>query len=398
MAAGYERRPMIPTIAPLTAADEWFNHQIVNTHAAVGTPDRAWTEKAWFALFRKDGSMSASFGLGKYANRNVLDGFAGVQVGTQQRTVRASRVLGPRIEDMDVGPLRYEVLEPFKTIRLSCAENAAQPLRFELTFHATTPAFFEKRDVVVHAGRTASDVIRYHQAGSISGWIEIEGKRIAVDPEEWTGFRDRSWGIREHVGLDPTDLVPGSAGGTGSNKAGTGYHFNWLVSKIDRPDGTSYDLAYYFRDFGGGAAPDFFSGYINECDGTQIPILHLYPEIDYRASDKAAMRGRVTAILAGPGKSVEERVFEIEALDPEMGFRLLPGMYGEWKGAIHGSYKGEDFLDGECIDDVNAPERTAENYRWQIRDRPVRVREGGNAGYGDMESIILGEYPGVKFV
>ena len=27
---------MIPTIAQLTAADEWFNHQIVNTHAAVG--------------------------------------------------------------------------------------------------------------------------------------------------------------------------------------------------------------------------------------------------------------------------------------------------------------------------------------------------------------------------
>ena len=394
---------MIPSIAPLTAADEWFNHQIVNTHAAVGTADRAWTEKAWFALARKDGKMAASFGLGKYANRNVLDGFAGVQIGTQQRTVRASRVLSSRIDDTDVGPLRYEVLEPFKAIRITLAENAAQPLRFELTFHATMPAFFEKRDVVVHAGRMASDVIRYHQAGTIAGWIEIAGERIAVNPDEWSGFRDRSWGVREHVGLDPADLVPGSAGGTGSSKAGSGYHFNWLVSKIDRPDGSSYDLAYYFRDFGGtnshaGGAPDFFSGYINESDGTQIPILHLYPEIDYRVADKAAMKGRITAVLAGPGKSVVERVFEIEALDAEMGFRLLPGMYGEWQGAIHGSFKGEQFLDGECVEDVNAPDKTAENYRWQIRDRPVRIREGENAGYGDMESIILGEYPGVRFV
>jgi len=32
---------MIPSIAALTAADEHFNHQIVNTHAAVGTPDEA---------------------------------------------------------------------------------------------------------------------------------------------------------------------------------------------------------------------------------------------------------------------------------------------------------------------------------------------------------------------
>lgn len=389
---------MIPTIAPLTDADEFLNHQIVNTHATVASADRAWTEKVWFALMRKDGSLQASFGLGKYANRNVLDGFAGVQRGTQQRTVRASRVLRPRLEDTRVGPLSYEVVEPFRTIRIALAANAAQPIAFELTFSATMPAFFEKRDTVFAAGRAASDVIRYHQAGTIAGWIEIAGERIAVEPEDWVGFRDHSWGVREHVGKDPVDLVPGHLGATGGSKAGQPYHFNWLVSKIDRPDGTSYDLAYYFRDFGGEGPPEFFSGYINESDGTQVPILHLYPEIAYRAGDKAAMRGRVTAILAGKGKSVEERVFEIEALDPEMGFRLLPGMYGPWKDQIHGSFKGEDFLDGECIDEVNAPEKTAENYRWQIRDRPIRIREGANAGYGDMESIIIGEYPGVTLI
>lgn len=389
---------MIPSIAQLTAADELFNHQIVNTHAAVGTADRGWTEKAWFTLMRKDAQLQVDFGLGKYANRNVLDGFAGVQRGTQQRTVRASRVLAPRLDDMDVGPLGYEVIDPFKAIRITLAKNSAQPVSFDLTFHATMPAFFENRDVVVHAGRIASDVIRYHQAGTISGWIEIDGERIAVDPQDWFGFRDRSWGIREHVGLDPTDLVPSSIGATSSSKAGAPYHFNWLVSKIDRPGGTSYDLAYYFRDFGGDGPLQFFSGYINESDGQQIPILHLYPEIDYRASDRAAMRGRITAILAGPGASTVERVFEIESIDPDMGFRLLPGMYGAWKGQIHGSFKGEDFLDGECVDDVNAPEKLAETYRWQIRDRPVRVREGENTGYGDMESIIIGDYPGVRIV
>ena len=246
---------MIPSIAPLTAADELFNHQIVNTHAAVGTPDRAWTEKAWFTLMRKDAQLQINFGLGKYANRNLVDGFAGVQHGTQQRTVRASRVLAANLDDVNVGPLGYEVLEPYKAIRLSLADNSAQPLRFELTFHATMPAFFENRDVVVHEGRLASDVIRFHQAGTVSGWVEIDGQRHEVNPDEWFGFRDRSWGVREHVGLDATDLVPATlgtkSGSTGGNKAGTAYHFNWLVSKIDRPDGTSYDLAYYFRDFGG---------------------------------------------------------------------------------------------------------------------------------------------------
>ena len=393
---------MIPSIAPLTAADEHFNHQTVNTHAAVGNPDRAWTEKAWFTLMRKDAQLQVNFGIGKYTNRNLVDGFAGVQMGTQQRTVRASRVLAADFDTVNVGPMGYEVLEPYKSIRLTLAKNDAQPISFELIFQATMPAFFEKRDVVMHEGRTASDVIRFHQAGTVSGWVEIDGVRHAVNPDDWFGFRDRSWGIREHVGLDPTDLVPATlgtqSGSTSGNKTGTAYHFNWLVSKIDRHDGTSYDLAYYFRDFGGDGPPQFFCGYINESDGRQIPILHLYPEIDYRASDRGAMRGTVTAIIAGRGKSVEERVFEIEVINPEMGFRLLPGMYGEWKGQLHGSFKGEDFLDGECIDEVNNPEKLDETYRWQIRDRPIRITEGANSGYGDMESIILGDYPGVRIV
>ncbi len=390
---------MIPTIAALTGADEYFNHQIVNSFAAVASPERAWTEKAWFTLMRKDGSLQASFGLGKYVNRNVVDGFAGVQIGTRQMTVRASRLLSSAPDEMGVGPLGYDVVKPLEAIRLTLAENAAQPLRFELMFHATMPGFFENRDVVFHDGRAASDVIRFHQAGTISGWIEIAGERHAVNPDEWFGFRDRSWGIREHVGLDPADLAPASGPGiTGGNKTGSAFHFNWLVSKIDRADGSSYDLAYYFRDFGGEGPPAFFSGYINESDGRQIPILQLYPEIDYRTADRGAMRGTITAIIAGKGKSVEERIFEIEAINPEMGFRLLPGMYGEWKGQIHGSYKGEAFLDGETIDDVNNPAKLAETYRWQIRDRPVRIREGANSGYGDMESIILGDYPGVRII
>ncbi len=390
---------MIPTIAALTGADEFFNHQIVNTFAAVASPERAWTEKAWFTLMRKDGSLQASFGLGKYANRNIVDGFAGVQIGTRQMTVRASRLLSSAPDEMGVGPLGYAVVKPLEAIRLTLAENSAVPLRFELTFHANMPGFFENRDVVIHDGRAASDVIRFHQAGTVSGWIEIEGERHEVNPDEWYGFRDRSWGVREHVGLDPADLAPVSGHGvSGGNKAASAFHFNWLVSKIDRADGSSYDLAYYFRDFGGEGPPAYFSGYINESDGRQIPILHLYPEIDYRASDRGAMRGTVTAIIAGRGKSVEERVFEIEAINPEMGFRLLPGMYGEWKGQIHGSYKGEAFLDGETIEDVNNPAKLAETYRWQIRDRPVRITEGANSGYGDMESIILGDYPGVRIV
>ena len=111
---------------------------------------------------------------------------------------------------------------------------------------------------------------------------------------------------------------------SGGKRTG-GYHFNWLVSKIDRADGTSYDLAYYFRDFGGDGPPAFFSGYINESDGTQLPILHLYPEIDYRASDRGAMRGRVTAVLAGK-VATDGRTAVILSVTVVMGW--MPAMLG----------------------------------------------------------------------
>lgn len=380
---------MVPTIAPLTTADELLNHQIANTHAAVGTADRAWTEKIWFTLMRKDATLQASFGLGKYTNRDVLDGFAGVAYGTEQRTIRASRVLRPAIEDMAVGPLRYEVVEPFKALRLTAGPNAAQPFQYDLTFTDRLPAFFEGRDLVVHNGRTASDLIRYHQAGTVSGWIEIAGERVAVNPEDWFGFRDHSWGLREHVGVAPVDLPPAKA-----EPGGKGYHFNWLVSQITRPDGSLYELAYYFRDSGRDHGMDFVTGHISEADGLQIPILHIRPEITYRASDKAMMSGKIHVLTPGRDRPVE-RVFEIEAINPEMGFRLHPAMYGEWKGQVHGAFKGEDFLDGEHVEDVNSADKLAANYRWQIRDRPLRVREGENYGFADVESIIMGDFPTV---
>jgi hypothetical protein len=384
---------MVPTISPLIGADEFLNHQTANTFASVGEVDHGWTEKVWFMLARKDGQLQASFGLGKYTNRNVIDGFAGVQCGTEQRTIRASRVLNPRIDETAVGPLKYEVIEPYKKLRISVAENSAQPFKYDLVWTSTMPAFFEGRDLAIHSGRKTSDVVRYHQSGTVSGWIEIDGVRHEVNPEEWFGFRDHSWGVREHVGADPADLPPSKSG-----KIDNDYQFNWFVSQLTRPDGSKYELAYYFREFKEPRGLEWFTGFINEDNGKQTQILQLYPEITYRESDHAVMGGKIYCLLRGEGRSTTERVFEIEAIDSDMGFRLNPAMYGPWKGQVHGAYMGEEFLDGECVDDVNDPEKLAGNRRWEIRDRPLRIREGDNHGFADVESIVIGDWPSATFV
>jgi len=49
------------------------------------------------------------------------------------------------------------------------------------------------------------NVIRYHQGGWVS--VTVDGTTHEVRPDEWFGFRDHSWGVRQAVGAPPTDLI-----------------------------------------------------------------------------------------------------------------------------------------------------------------------------------------------
>ena len=89
------RRPAME--GPLVGADEWFGHQIVETHARVLHADRSWTEKVCAMAAARDGSLQVAFGVGKYANRNVFDGYAGVSRGREQWTVRGQRRRADRL-------------------------------------------------------------------------------------------------------------------------------------------------------------------------------------------------------------------------------------------------------------------------------------------------------------
>src|SRR5438093_8774647 len=121
---------------PLVAADEGMSHQIVETHARVAQADRSWTEKVCAMAAARDGSLQLGFGLGKYANRNVMDGYAAVSRGVEQTTVRSSRQLAPEPERTVIGPIRYEVIEPLRSVRFVLEPNDCQPIAFDWRFDA----------------------------------------------------------------------------------------------------------------------------------------------------------------------------------------------------------------------------------------------------------------------
>ncbi len=181
------RSAMTTTDGPLVATDETFAHQIVETHAHVAQADRSWTEKVCAMAAARDGSLQVAFGVGKYANRNVFDGYAGVSRGKEQWTVRASRRLSDDVDRIGAGPIDYEIIEPYRRVRFACAANEVVPIAYEWIFEAAVPPLLERRDRQRARRGTALDaeVLRYHQIGLASGWVEVEGVRTEIAPDTW---------------------------------------------------------------------------------------------------------------------------------------------------------------------------------------------------------------------
>ncbi|MBW2665614.1 MAG: hypothetical protein JRE13_04920, partial [Deltaproteobacteria bacterium] len=129
----------------LLPADESFNHQVTDTFASVGTSDPSWTEKVCAMAMARDGSLQIGFGLGKYTNRNVMDGYAALSRGREQLTVRASRSLASDPGRTVIGPIHYEVVDPMKRVRFRLEKNDSQPIAFDWLFEAVVPPFIEER-------------------------------------------------------------------------------------------------------------------------------------------------------------------------------------------------------------------------------------------------------------
>ncbi|CAN5665249.1 hypothetical protein BH10ACT1_BH10ACT1_17340 [soil metagenome] len=372
-------------IADLVAADELFCHQTTDTFAVVTTSDPSWTEKVCAMAMARDGSVQLGFGLGKYTNRNVMDGYAALSRGPEQLTVRASRRLAPTPDVTAIGPIRYDVLEPMKTVRFQLEANDTQPLAFDWTFHAELPAATEDRTHLRMGYRTSADLVRYHQIGTASGWYELDGERTEITPENWISTRDHSWGVRYDVGTPPTDIEGAGAG----IPDGVGFQMIWLPALMERPDGSQYGLHLHFTRFAaaGFEQTSVVAG-VEHPDGTREPITGLEPDLRFDPDNRRLLGGTVLATLADG----TERPITIEVMG-ETGVHLGAGLYFGLDGHHHGEFRGELHVDGERIADCR-PKAVTQRLH-QIRDTTVRVIDpvGGGVGVGNCQPIAAGPWP-----
>lgn len=160
-----------------------------------GLPERFF-DRFMFNLHPVDASSpSVVLGLGSYPPKNVVDGFAILVTGTEQRNLRFATELGAT-DGASAGPLSWQVLEPMRTWRIALGANPAG-LEFDLVWRARTPAWTGEVSVTNDDG-TPSSFAHLFQSGYYTGTLSIDGREQRIDG--WYGQRDRSRGVRTMSG------------------------------------------------------------------------------------------------------------------------------------------------------------------------------------------------------
>ncbi|BDE14774.1 hypothetical protein Mkiyose1665_44890 [Mycobacterium kiyosense] len=368
----------------LVPEDESLTHQIVDTFATVSQSDPSWTEKIWTIAHARDNSLQLVLGVGKYTNRGVFDGAGGVCRGTEQWTVRAGRRLSSDPSGTDVGPVHYRVVEPLKAVRVTLDKTEHAPIAFDVTVRGSFDAALEDPwpDRSPDGYRVSHNVLRYHQIGVASGWVEVEGERTEVTPATWISIRDHSWGLRPGVGKP----IPGlPRGGRRINQM----LMTWCPMTMVRPDGSAYSLFVFFQqERGEGFEATRFQAEQQNEDGTAYRFAAVDQDLHFEDGNRRLTHGTIT-LTETDGST---RPLTITAAGPT-GFHLGTAGYYGWNDWVYGQWVGELKVEGYHVPDCDQPEIARQVH--QLRDLLVRVEDpaGGGVGLGNAETFALGAFP-----
>ncbi|QES51147.1 hypothetical protein DEJ50_28205 [Streptomyces venezuelae] len=216
----------MPADRPI-ALDEYPIHQVPLSMKHIATGDRNAYDRCIFHVFDHAGRFVLIAGLGVYPNTGVIDAYATLRTGDELLAVRASDALTDDRMNLSVGPLRITVDTPLKQLTLHCDPAPEDPagLSFDITWTAGFPAVWEPHHVQRRGDRLMLEGRRFVQAGQATGTLRARGEEITLTPGEWTGTRDRSWGVRP---------IPGEDGGRAAEEHRTeGFHWLWIPVRFE---------------------------------------------------------------------------------------------------------------------------------------------------------------------
>jgi hypothetical protein len=296
-----------------------------------------WFDRFWVNAHARDGRTTISQGLGVYRNTGVMDAFAIVVRGRDQRMVRASRALGADVGPLEVGPISAEIEEPLTRWRFRLAPGNDAGIAYDFRF---TSAF-----APIDCGRMR-DWSHFVQAGRPAGTLTIDGETIELDPESWRAGRDRSWGLRPE----------------------TQTRFNWVCAQSESTH------VWYLAVENAAGEQRVAQGFVRTQDGVE-KITRIERKPDF-GSD-GAFRAADVRLETESGRTL---ALEVRRLPSSV--YLRGGLYGGWRGWKHGDAKGPLHVEAErWALDVPTTLRDAEG----LIDHVSGIRIDGADGVGIFE-------------
>lgn len=180
----------------LTPYDEFPVHATPYPMSYVPSTDPAWDDGYYFLAYDLESGVALWNGIRIAPNSNIVGGHSACNIMGVQRTLRLSRVWRDDFR-VAVGALRYEFVEPLRTIRMVLEPNDSG-MSYDVLWRGLAPPHLAAHHRAVRNGRFTTDQSRYHQVGTATGWLRIDGKHFEMsESAPWGGSRDHSWGLYE---------------------------------------------------------------------------------------------------------------------------------------------------------------------------------------------------------
>ncbi len=347
----------------LSKMDDYPIHQISDVVRHVATSDRNFYDRYYFNMHKCDDEIFVVFGMGQYPALGVQDAFLLVRHGNSHRVIRSSKEIDDRA-DISVGPLKVEVLEGLRRLRVSVEPNE-WGIELDAVWQGEHAPILEPRHYIRRRGRTLFDTMRFAQLGTWDGTLKVGDKAWAITPDKWIGSRDRSWGIRPVGEAEPAGIHQGTP-----SMEGMWNYFPVMFKE--------FALLYLVNEDNDGNRT------IDEAvriwkDGTREPEWLGRPEHDHdftmAAPFKADIRQGRVRFPDAPGGPLEliGTPFLQTYLTTGTGYGLEP----DWR---HGMYQGEGVVTQGVSFDVDK-----DDVFYGLVETPARFELNGEVGYGMME-------------
>ncbi|MFI8504398.1 hypothetical protein ACIGFK_38730 [Streptomyces sp. NPDC085524] len=355
--------------------DEYPIHQAPLSMKHVVSGDRNAYDRCIFHVFDHAGRAVLILGLGVYPNTGVIDAYATLRMGDELLAVRASDALTDDRMNLSVGPLSITVDVPLKQLTLRCAADPEDPdgLSYDLIWTAEFPAVWEPHHTQRRGDRLILEGRRFVQAGNVTGTIRAKGEEFTVTPGEWTGTRDRSWGVRP---------IPGEEGGRAAEEyRPEGFHWLWIPVRFE----DRFVMVIVQEDADGYRA-------LNEAvlvhpEGSGRHDVQLgWPQTEIRYRPGSRHPESAVVHLTDPARKPLELAVEILNSSPlAVGAGYPPA--ADWQ---HGSWQGRGWTDRRVHDlsDPSAHPMAA----FGVTDHSARFVLDGQVGYGIFEHGSFGRH------